>query len=75
MLVRNDRRRERERLRILAGALAEPSREGVKIPLTMKWTPMALALAGVLLGFLAPPLLEIVEIGAPLRPAAATAGP
>ncbi len=60
--------------RILSPALAEPSRLGAKIPRTMKWTPMALALAGVLLGFLAPQLLEIFEIGAPLRPAAAMEG-
>ncbi|MFT5188208.1 MAG: multicomponent Na+:H+ antiporter subunit D [Verrucomicrobiales bacterium] len=54
--------------RVLALAFQEPSKECVRIPATMQWAAMGLALAGVALGFLAPQLLELLEIGAPLRP-------
>ncbi len=55
-------------LRVVALAFHKPSREPAKLPRLMEWTALSLALAAILLGFFATPLLEIFEIGAPLRP-------
>jgi formate hydrogenlyase subunit 3/multisubunit Na+/H+ antiporter MnhD subunit len=44
------------------------AQEGGSVPLSMQWSALLLALGAILLGFAAPLLLPLLEVGAPFEP-------
>ncbi len=54
--------------RVLGPAMTASRREGPvrPIPASMRWSPMALALVALLLGFAASPVLALIDVGAPV---------
>jgi hypothetical protein len=44
------------------------AQEGGAVPPSMQWSALVLALGAILLGFAAPVLLPLLEVGAPFGP-------